>query len=111
LLFSVIAVLALMIYLHLRRQRNKLSAISQARNEYTRISSEYQQNYDALKLTSQISILLRRLSISLFPRTQVASLTGDEWLRFLDDQVPGDPFSSDKGRVLIEAPYRIKINS
>jgi hypothetical protein len=111
LIFTIIAVFVLAVFLYLRSQKKKLSAITLARHEYSRISSDYQQHSDAVKLTTQISILLRRLSISLFPRTQVASLTGDEWLRFLDDQVSGHPFTNGKGRVLIDAPYRENISS
>lgn len=53
-----------------------------------------------------LSILLRRVSISLYPRTAAASLTGEDWLRFLDRAVATSEFSQGIGRLLIEAPYR-----
>jgi hypothetical protein len=63
-----------------------------------------------LKLAREISVLLRRLSISLFPRTEVASLTGERWLEFLDRHVPGNPFTRGQGRMLVEAPYRQNVD-
>jgi hypothetical protein len=55
---------------------------------------------------SALSILLRRVSISLYPRTEAASLTGEDWLRFLDRAVATPAFSQGIGRLLIDAPYR-----
>lgn len=110
LVFMIIAMIALTVFFYLRTRRNRLSAITMARHECSRINNEYQEHNDALRLVKQVSILMRRLSISLFPRTQVASLTGDEWLRFLDEQIPGPVFIAAKGSVLIDAPYREKIN-
>jgi hypothetical protein len=92
--------------LHRYRQQMKLSAINLARVELQRIISAYEQDADGLTLLRQISILLRRVSISLFPRTEVAALTGDAWLQFLDRPLSGRPFSGGKGRLLSEAPYR-----
>lgn len=53
----------------------------------------------------ELSILLRRVAVSLAPRTEVASLTGHSWLAFLDQSLSGAPFSQG-GQVLITAPYR-----
>ncbi len=54
----------------------------------------------------ELSILLRRVAVSLAPRTEVASLTGHSWLAFLDQSLSGAPFSQGGGQVLITAPYR-----
>jgi hypothetical protein len=54
-----------------------------------------------------LSVLLRRVAISRFPREQVAALNGEAWLAFLDtsaDKAGG--FQSASGRVLTSAPYR-----
>ena len=57
------------------------------------------------KLT-EISALLRRVAMSTNKRQDVASLTGEAWLAFLDSSLPDTPFSTGVGRYLIEAPYR-----
>jgi len=58
----------------------------------------------------QLSILLRRVAISI-SKEQVAGLTGQEWLAFLDKSVEGAPFSGGIGQLLISAPYQKKLPS
>ncbi|NIZ63039.1 DUF4381 domain-containing protein [Sedimentitalea sp. CY04] len=55
---------------------------------------------------AQISVLLRRTALAAYPRGQVASLHGDNWLRFLDAHFPGEGFSTGPGQVLATAPWR-----
>jgi len=56
----------------------------------------------------ELSILLRRVAISISPRTEVASLTGRDWLAFLDKSIIGAPFSDGYGQLLADAAYRKK---
>lgn len=56
---------------------------------------------------AEINTLLRQLAISYYPRAQIASLTGGEWLQFLDESGDTHDFSRGAGRILIEAPYRL----
>ena len=104
---GVLVLAAVIAWLLCRRSKlMKLSAISLAREELRKIIAEYEKEPDPVKLLRQVSVLLRRVSISLFPRTEVASLIGEEWLKFLDQPLTGQPFSTGKGRILTEAPYR-----
>ncbi len=52
-----------------------------------------------------ISALLRRVAITCYPREQVASLTGDSWLKFLDSTVSGCAFQQ-CAQTLVSAPYQ-----
>ena len=53
-----------------------------------------------------LSVLLRRVAISRFPRREVAALNGDAWLAFLDRTFgANNQFASDTGRLLATAPY------
>ena len=54
----------------------------------------------------ELSMLIRRVAISVNPRTEAASLTGRQWLAFLDNSVTGAPFSEGCGQLLVDAPYR-----
>jgi hypothetical protein len=67
-----------------------------------------QQNsdWDNGQKLRELSILLRRVAISISPRADVASLTGAAWLRFLDGSLLDSPFSSGIGTILTDAPYR-----
>ena len=55
---------------------------------------------------ARISILLRRLALLRFPRRQVAALTGNAWLRFLDESGGEGRFVEGPGRVLAAGPYQ-----
>lgn len=55
---------------------------------------------------AHIAVLLKRTALAAYPRQQVASLHGDNWLRFLDAHFPGDGFCTGPGRVLATAPWR-----
>ncbi len=61
---------------------------------------------DNITKLRELSMLIRRVSISVNPRTEVASLTGRQWLEFLDKSVTGAPFSEGCGQLLADAPYR-----
>jgi hypothetical protein len=53
-----------------------------------------------------ISILLRRLALTRYPRERVAPLSGAGWLAFLDESGGGGRFRDGPGRVLADGPYR-----
>lgn len=54
---------------------------------------------------AQISMLLRRLALMRFPRKDIAALTGDAWLEFLDSSGGNGQFCRGAGRVLADGPY------
>jgi len=55
---------------------------------------------------AETNVLLRRLALAYYPDKAVASLTGIDWLKFLDESGNTQDFSRGAGRILIEAPYR-----
>jgi Ca-activated chloride channel family protein len=57
------------------------------------------------QIGSQLSLLVRRTALAAFPREQVASLTGEAWLAFLDRSLDCTEFSAGPGRLLASAPY------
>ncbi len=40
------------------------------------------------KFAIELSALLKRASLSYFPRSEVASLTGEAWIQFLNQRLP-----------------------
>ncbi len=58
------------------------------------------------EVLARISVLLRRLALTRFPRQQVAALTGSAWLRFLDESGGNGRFAGGPGRVLATGPYQ-----
>lgn len=99
-------VIGISVWLYLRRRHRRLSAGYLAKVELAAVHNRFQQHEDFRLLAREISILLRRLSISAYPREESASLTGERWLQHLDRPLPDKPFTTGAGRILIEAPYR-----
>lgn len=54
---------------------------------------------------ARVAEVLRRTALAGFPRRQVAGLSGQDWLEFLDRTGPGG-FAGSPGQVLLSAPYR-----
>ena len=76
-------------------------------DELAAIKRRYSANKNEQKLIAELSIFLRRYSISLYGRKYVAALTAQEWLQFLDSPItPEKSFSQGVGEVLVSAPYQ-----
>lgn len=81
-----------------------------ARSALERVFVDYRQHGDPQRLLRELSVLLRRIALSYFPRTEVASLSGEAWLAFLDQGLAGSTappggFRQGPGRVLAEGPF------
>ena len=58
------------------------------------------------ELTSRLSMLLRRIALRRYSRERVASLTGSDWLRFLDETGGNGDFERGVGQILEIGPYQ-----
>ncbi len=96
--------LLIILFVWIYKRLTRKTALKTAR----KILAELKQakTRDNLASVSELSILLRRVAISLSPRNQTAGLTGRKWLSFLDSSVKGEPFSEGIGQLLADAPYR-----
>lgn len=65
----------------------------------------YEKEPNAPKTCAQISELLRRVALVYYPREQVASLHGDQWLEFLNQTSKGIEFESVR-HLLLDAPFK-----
>ena len=77
-----------------------------ALSELSRIRAEYEQGADALALSKSLSELLRRSMLAYAPRGEMAGLTGERWLAWLDRGLDDRPFTEGAGRNLESLPYR-----
>jgi hypothetical protein len=107
----VMLVIGLCAWLYRRRRRQRWSAVYLARAELRALRERYLYDEDIRQFAAELSALLRRVSISLYPRAETASLTGEDWLRHLDQPLPDKPFSTGAGRILIELPYRRNVDA
>jgi Ca-activated chloride channel family protein len=53
----------------------------------------------------KIAAILRRTALAAYPRSEVAALTGADWLRFLDATGGEGGFTDGPGATLAAAPY------
>ncbi len=60
---------------------------------------------------AEINTLLRQCAVNYYPRSKISSLTGSDWLNFLDQSGNTKGFSKGAGRILIEAPYQAGITN
>ncbi len=88
------------LYKHLRRK----TAIKTAKKILLAIKRD--KNQSNLQKLCELSALLRRVAVSVSPRTDVAGLTGQAWLAYLDRSVKDAPFSNGVGRCFGHAPYQ-----
>lgn len=77
-----------------------------ALRELKRVRSAYERGVDTVTLGKELSELLRRAMLAYAPRSQVAGLTGRNWLEWLDRGLNEQLFSNGPGRVLESLPYR-----
>ena len=103
LLAVLIPLLIVFLYWFYQRLTRK-TAIKTAKNNLAAIKNN--PALDNNQKLRELSMLIRRVAISVNPRTEVASLIGRQWLAFLDKTLKGAPFSEGCGQLLAEAPYR-----
>ena len=77
-----------------------------ALQELARYETAYLEHRDPVTLGKQISELLRRGMLAYAPREEVAGLTGEAWLKWLDKGMSVPYFHTEGGRSLMTLPYR-----
>ncbi|MDH5445618.1 MAG: DUF4381 domain-containing protein [Gammaproteobacteria bacterium] len=111
-LLLLIITIGLGIFFHRYRQTRKLHKA--ARQELEKIKHAYEQDSDPQVLIRSLSIWLRRVCLSIYPRTDVAGLTGKQWLELLDkcfiDKKQTERFSQGAGTQLIHGPYQTSVD-
>ena len=101
-LFLVIVGYSIFLY---TQRINKYTYRNEALQHLKAIETQYVSNADYHQLVNDLSELMRRICLSLFPRKEVAGLTGLKWLKFLDDKGHTHQFCSGNGADLIEYRY------
>jgi len=101
---AVIIVLLILFVLHRRAQtaprRHALSMLEKI--QIIAVDKERAQ-----PCVQELSRLMRRVVLKRYPRVQVAGLTGDAWLEFLDDTGTTNQFTHGPGRELAHGPYTL----
>lgn len=99
-LIPLLVWLAVWLYQRITRK----TAIKKAKKLMAEIKQD--KTSDDFTKLCRLSALLRRVAISQAPRAEVASLTGQAWLEYLDQGMKGQPFTRGIGQQLVNAPYQ-----
>ncbi len=91
---------------HLAAIRARGRARRHALRELDRLLDAYEAEGDAARFAAGVSALLRRTMLAYAPRREVAGLTGEDWLAWLDRDLAVPQFVAGPGRRLVELPYR-----
>lgn len=103
----ILAIAGLVYLLYKRILRWRWNAARRlALRELARVRSDYEQGADPIALGKELSELVRRSMLAYAPRGEVAGLTGDSWLRWLDRGLADAPFTGGAGRNLETLPYQ-----
>lgn len=89
---------------YLRRRHNAPRRF--ALRELARYESDFLEHRNPVLLGKQLSELLRRGMLAYARREEVAGLTGEAWLEWLDRGMPLPYFHTDGGKSLLQLPYR-----
>lgn len=91
-----------------QRLKRALAELEQAIQVFRQTPEDdpQQQNRQGLALLYSVNSLLKRVALVHHPLSDIASLTGQAWLSFLDDTGRSDDFSRGPGKVLAEGEYR-----
>ena len=74
--------------------------------QFERFKAAYEQHGNVVTLGTDLSELTRRTMLAYAPRADVAGLTGEDWLAWLDRGLAEPKFTAGAGRNLLELPYR-----
>jgi len=110
LITSVLVALGLaLFFIQRKRARNRYRNIAIAELNHIQASYSQEQNSEYLQA---LSVLLRRTALSGFGSHFNASLKGQAWLEWLDEQCPKtrQQFSRGAGNALLTGPYQKNVD-
>ncbi len=99
----VAATIAGLLWLMHSRRANRYRR--EALSELGRIEHTFTGQGAPNEPAAELSGLVRRTALAVFPRERVAPLAGPSWLAFLDETYGEPAFSQGIGRLLVSAPY------
>ncbi len=106
LLGALLAVGCGLLFRSLLRHRAHAAARRKALRQLEESRSAYAYHGNPVTLGAEISELLRRTMLAYAPRAEVAGLTGEAWLEWLDRDLDQPLFREGAGRSLLDLPYR-----
>ncbi|MBL7003531.1 MAG: DUF4381 domain-containing protein [Gammaproteobacteria bacterium] len=105
LLMAIFLLIALLLWLYKRAKQ--VTVRQQAQQQYKLIKDEYNNCNDKVWLSQQLAQLLRQVLLTIKPRSEVAKVTGLEWLEALASIHEKGNLSKNEADILFLAPYQV----
>ncbi|MDH5766228.1 MAG: DUF4381 domain-containing protein [Gammaproteobacteria bacterium] len=105
-LLLITLIVVLFLFYKFRHMLNRKPLKKLVVAEFNTIRQAFNQHQDQTQLAQEISVLLRRACISYQPRHQAASLTGQQWIDYLNNMTGTPCFSQQHAEILFYAPYQ-----
>ncbi len=105
LVLALALMLLVLLALKWRRYRQRKQRQQQVLEALKQLELRLQKEKNTAAI-AELNILLRRLALMHYPRQRVASLTGQQWLQFLDESGQMQDFTQGAGQLLAAAPYQ-----
>ncbi len=102
-IMTLLWVSASVLLLWQRRQRNTYRRV--ALHELANIEEQIKSPQTRTAALRQLSILLKRVALAVYPRCEIASLTGNSWIAFLDQSMGGNSFSKGPVKVITSTMF------
>lgn len=91
---------------HRRRRRRAWRRVAAAGLELDAIRRRHAARDDPPALARELADWLKRVALQAYPRAEVAALSGERWLEFLDRAAGDASFSRGAGRIFGAPQYR-----
>lgn len=104
LIAALVAAIAVIIFLIQRHRRP--TALKQALVELDRLMTAFEISH--VQRNQEISLILKKLAVTTYPREDVAGLSGQEWITWLCSRLEGDTLSDRILEFLKRGPYSAK---
>lgn len=96
----VLLVAVILVIMFYQRHRKKMRPRVYALNELEQMRTRYQEHKEDQRLLNEVNMLLRRMAVLYYDRDEVAPLSGEKWLQFLDKSGKTRDFSAGPGQIL-----------
>jgi hypothetical protein len=104
-LLALLVLVGIGLFVWMVRRKKRITWQKTALAQLQQLHASYQKNNKKDEFISALSVLVRRSAIAAHDRRRVANLTGDAWLKFLDNSGNTNIFTNGAGRALAVAPY------
>jgi len=104
-LLGLLAVIAALIAYRRYRRRRANRYRSRALEKLEVIESVLRQDLGWEKPLRELPVLVKQTALHAYPRPEVASLSGEDWLRFLDASYGGTGFTDGPGQILARTAF------